>query len=240
MNWPRVIGVTLSCSSVPSSFSRAMFCAVSSVPISVTSETRMPGHHVVPVVERRVVPAPDPTSIAASRAPAAAPPTARQLDDGRSCGVSSRRRRQDPRRVRLHDARGRALLGVDDNCTGARPSRTSDASKSSRDRQDHRHAAVEQRLVRAAPATPTARRSGSDPTRRNGRTRPARRRSSGRSRRRRSACRGSRTWRRSTAPAAARSARRGPAASVARSRTMCSTSARARERIRRTSTSSRS
>ena len=43
MNWPRVIGVTFSCSSVPSSFSRAMFCAVSSVPIIVTSATRMPG-----------------------------------------------------------------------------------------------------------------------------------------------------------------------------------------------------
>ena len=43
MNCPRVIGVTLSCSSVPSSFSRAMFCALRSVAIIVTSETRIPG-----------------------------------------------------------------------------------------------------------------------------------------------------------------------------------------------------
>jgi hypothetical protein len=43
MNWPRVKGVTLSCSSVPSSFSRATFWAESRVPISVTRATRMPG-----------------------------------------------------------------------------------------------------------------------------------------------------------------------------------------------------
>ena len=43
MNSAFVSGVTLSCSSVPISFSRAMFCAVSSVPIIVTSATRMPG-----------------------------------------------------------------------------------------------------------------------------------------------------------------------------------------------------
>jgi hypothetical protein len=43
MNCPRVSGVTLSCSSVPSSFSRATFWAESSVPIKVTRATRMPG-----------------------------------------------------------------------------------------------------------------------------------------------------------------------------------------------------
>ena len=39
MNWTLVIGVTLSCSSVPSSFSRVMFCAVSRRPMMVVSET---------------------------------------------------------------------------------------------------------------------------------------------------------------------------------------------------------
>ena len=39
MNWILVIGVTLSCSRVPSSFSRVMFCAVSSRPMIVVSET---------------------------------------------------------------------------------------------------------------------------------------------------------------------------------------------------------
>ena len=43
MNWTLVIGVTLSCSSVPSSFSRVMFCAVSRSPMIVVSETMSAG-----------------------------------------------------------------------------------------------------------------------------------------------------------------------------------------------------
>ena len=58
MNWPRVIGVTLSCSSVPSSFSRAMFCARQQRADQRHQRDQDARHHVVLVVERRVVPAP--------------------------------------------------------------------------------------------------------------------------------------------------------------------------------------
>ena len=43
MNSARVTGVTLSCSSVPSSFSRTMFIDPSAVATIVTSSTRIPG-----------------------------------------------------------------------------------------------------------------------------------------------------------------------------------------------------
>ena len=43
MNWVRVIGVTFICSSVPSSRSRAMFWAVTSVPMMVINDTRIAG-----------------------------------------------------------------------------------------------------------------------------------------------------------------------------------------------------
>ena len=57
-------------------------------------------------------------------------------------------------------------------CTGRRAGPDERILEVVRDRQDHRHAPVEQRLVRPDPATPTARRSGSARTRRTGSTRP--------------------------------------------------------------------
>ena len=105
-------------------------------------------HHVVLVVERRVVPAADVARRCAARRGAAAP---RRPPHGPRCGRSRaqlrRVRAQDARRVRLHDAGGRSLLGVDVELDrrGARPHER--RLEVVRDRQHHRHVAAQQRVV---------------------------------------------------------------------------------------------
>ena len=147
MNCPRVIGVTFSCSSVPSSFSRAMFCALSKRADQRDERDQNSRHHVVLVVERRVVPAPD-ADIDQRRT---TDRRRRTFANVRAARRSRRVRPRTRRRCSTHTparCRRPILLRVDGQLDRRRAAAADRSFEVVRDRQHHRHVAAQQRFIR--------------------------------------------------------------------------------------------